>query len=141
PWLTCCSILRERLDRDAGRVPLRPLERLRLRRRRLSARRQTLRQAARRLPVRRAPRDVRAAAAGAGIRDPRSRSRSPPRRTARLPSPIRATTSAKAIRRRSSAFSATGSLFSPLTHGRMRSEEHTSELQSLTNLVCRLLLE
>src|SRR5262249_61713453 len=25
--------------------------------------------------------------------------------------------------------------------GRMRSEEHTSELQSLTNLVCRLLLE
>src|SRR5437016_8015425 len=28
--------------------------------------------------------------------------------------------------------------FSPLT---FRSEEHTSELQSLTNLVCRLLLE
>src|SRR5258706_9445614 len=26
-------------------------------------------------------------------------------------------------------------------HDRMRSEEHTSELQSLTNLVCRLLLE
>src|SRR5437016_10642105 len=26
-------------------------------------------------------------------------------------------------------------------HGRGRSEEHTSELQSLTNLVCRLLLE
>src|SRR5262249_61430708 len=26
-------------------------------------------------------------------------------------------------------------------HGRRRSEEHTSELQSLTNLVCRLLLE
>src|SRR5437016_6444272 len=25
--------------------------------------------------------------------------------------------------------------------GRLRSEEHTSELQSLTNLVCRLLLE
>src|SRR5258706_9458793 len=25
--------------------------------------------------------------------------------------------------------------------GRVRSEEHTSELQSLTNLVCRLLLE
>src|SRR5438046_6998091 len=25
--------------------------------------------------------------------------------------------------------------------GRIRSEEHTSELQSLTNLVCRLLLE
>src|SRR5258706_8641590 len=27
------------------------------------------------------------------------------------------------------------------TSGFMRSEEHTSELQSLTNLVCRLLLE
>src|SRR5258706_7566680 len=27
------------------------------------------------------------------------------------------------------------------THGEGRSEEHTSELQSLTNLVCRLLLE
>src|SRR5438093_8940640 len=26
-------------------------------------------------------------------------------------------------------------------HARVRSEEHTSELQSLTNLVCRLLLE
>src|SRR5437016_6468347 len=26
-------------------------------------------------------------------------------------------------------------------HKRVRSEEHTSELQSLTNLVCRLLLE
>src|SRR5262249_60731624 len=26
-------------------------------------------------------------------------------------------------------------------HGELRSEEHTSELQSLTNLVCRLLLE
>src|SRR5437016_9681320 len=43
-------------------------------------------------------------------------------------------------------------LFDPVTHGsqfidvkgeptRERSEEHTSELQSLTNLVCRLLLE
>src|SRR5437016_6427233 len=29
----------------------------------------------------------------------------------------------------------------PLDSGRTRSEEHTSELQSLTNLVCRLLLE
>src|SRR5437016_10272506 len=29
----------------------------------------------------------------------------------------------------------------PLTRARVRSEEHTSELQSLTNLVCRLLLE
>src|SRR5437016_8861530 len=28
-----------------------------------------------------------------------------------------------------------------LEHGLQRSEEHTSELQSLTNLVCRLLLE
>src|SRR5262249_60334092 len=28
-----------------------------------------------------------------------------------------------------------------LRHHRRRSEEHTSELQSLTNLVCRLLLE
>src|SRR5258706_6997289 len=28
-----------------------------------------------------------------------------------------------------------------LRPGRLRSEEHTSELQSLTNLVCRLLLE
>src|SRR5262249_62156960 len=36
-------------------------------------------------------------------------------------------------------------LFSPLTpdsaSSTLRSEEHTSELQSLTNLVCRLLLE
>src|SRR5437016_6504113 len=31
-------------------------------------------------------------------------------------------------------------LFSPMTFY-LRSEEHTSELQSLTNLVCRLLLE
>src|SRR5258706_6416335 len=29
----------------------------------------------------------------------------------------------------------------PYTGGRGRSEEHTSELQSLTNIVCRLLLE
>src|SRR5438093_13538997 len=29
----------------------------------------------------------------------------------------------------------------PRFHGTSRSEEHTSELQSLTNLVCRLLLE
>ena len=27
------------------------------------------------------------------------------------------------------------------SNGSLRSEEHTSELQSLTNLVCRLLLE
>src|SRR5258706_7343369 len=29
----------------------------------------------------------------------------------------------------------------PVARDRLRSEEHTSELQSLTNLVCRLLLE
>src|SRR5262249_61685940 len=29
----------------------------------------------------------------------------------------------------------------PVVHNGARSEEHTSELQSLTNLVCRLLLE
>src|SRR5438046_5495667 len=37
-----------------------------------------------------------------------------------------------------------GFIKTPLTAGRgaqLRSEEHTSELQSLTNLVCRLLLE
>src|SRR5437016_10892513 len=33
-----------------------------------------------------------------------------------------------------------GPLGSPVVH-EVRSEEHTSELQSLTNLVCRLLLE
>src|SRR5438093_2937915 len=37
---------------------------------------------------------------------------------------------------------ATGWFFAPrLLTVRLRSEEHTSELQSLTNLVCRLLLE
>src|SRR2546430_7040760 len=30
---------------------------------------------------------------------------------------------------------------SPIPNGRLRSEEHTSELQSQSNLVCRLLLE
>src|SRR5437016_11094528 len=30
--------------------------------------------------------------------------------------------------------------FAPTLNGQTRSEEHTSELQSLTNLVCRLLL-
>src|SRR5688572_31236190 len=29
----------------------------------------------------------------------------------------------------------------PVPHGKVRSEEHTSELQSQSNLVCRLLLE
>src|SRR5205085_8728825 len=41
----------------------------------------------------------------------------------------------------------TGNKFCPMNHGesvgsiRFRSEEHTSELQSQSNLVCRLLLE
>src|SRR5437016_3100649 len=39
------------------------------------------------------------------------------------------------------AASSTADLFSPTAKRRIRSEEHTSELQSLTNLVCRLLLE
>src|SRR5262249_57849027 len=39
----------------------------------------------------------------------------------------------------SSGFASTG--FLPSAAGKKRSEEHTSELQSLTNLVCRLLLE
>src|SRR5438046_10246056 len=36
---------------------------------------------------------------------------------------------------------ANGDLDVVITHAPARSEEHTSELQSLTNLVCRLLLE
>src|SRR5258706_2947280 len=35
----------------------------------------------------------------------------------------------------------TGHLVYTTVHANNRSEEHTSELQSLTNLVCRLLLE
>src|SRR5256885_7404249 len=37
----------------------------------------------------------------------------------------------------------TAKIYSPMTssRGRLRSEEHTSELQSPCNLVCRLLLE
>src|SRR3989441_4795027 len=35
----------------------------------------------------------------------------------------------------------TGFLVSPRSPGELRSEEHTSELQSLAYLVCRLLLE
>src|SRR5688572_32568966 len=35
----------------------------------------------------------------------------------------------------------TASVRFPATRGRRRSEEHTSELQSQSNLVCRLLLE
>src|SRR5438093_6163088 len=45
-------------------------------------------------------------------------------------------TSARAAPPRSRA-----SRTSPKTFAQIRSEEHTSELQSLTNLVCRLLLE
>src|SRR5438105_7212195 len=50
------------------------------------------------------------------------RSRAPPRRSARAAAPARP--------RRSSG-----------SHPRPRSEEHTSELQSRVDLVCRLLLE
>src|SRR5258706_9850237 len=42
---------------------------------------------------------------------------------------------------RDSGFASTGPNFAKSTCGHSRSEEHTSELQSLTNLVCRLLLE
>src|SRR5438046_8631331 len=41
----------------------------------------------------------------------------------------------------SSIFSLLRLLLPPATFLSIRSEEHTSELQSLTNLVCRLLLE
>src|SRR2546422_2727679 len=40
-----------------------------------------------------------------------------------------------------SAFSQTTVTSGPLTQARVRSEEHTSELQSRLHLVCRLLLE
>src|SRR5438093_4037514 len=47
-----------------------------------------------------------------------------------------------AIRARRTPWATRGrSSTSPSRAGRQRSEEHTSELQSLTNLVCRLLLE
>src|SRR2546427_5475420 len=36
---------------------------------------------------------------------------------------------------------ADGIRFTPWPHAELRSEEHTSELQSQSNLVCRLLLE
>src|SRR5437016_8031106 len=44
-------------------------------------------------------------------------------------------------RRRRSWTSRAGSLLVKIALPATRSEEHTSELQSLTNLVCRLLLE
>src|SRR5437016_8983262 len=40
-----------------------------------------------------------------------------------------------------STFTIVSGCFPALWNGNRRSEEHTSELQSLTNLVCRLLLE
>src|SRR5438046_5690418 len=40
-----------------------------------------------------------------------------------------------------SASNGAGRMWDRRTYRRSRSEEHTSELQSLTNLVCRLLLE
>src|SRR5262249_58182350 len=49
--------------------------------------------------------------------------------------------SAQASTRRSSRASTSGSPSTRRRYARRRSEEHTSELQSLTNLVCRLLLE
>src|SRR5438046_8573719 len=55
----------------------------------------------------------------------------PPRPPNRAPEPAAAATR---VRRRAEARQ-------DLRQRRVRSEEHTSELQSLTNLVCRLLLE
>src|SRR2546425_5266394 len=42
---------------------------------------------------------------------------------------------------RGKRYEAAGELITALAHPRQRSEEHTSELQSLAYLVCRLLLE
>src|SRR5256885_4918723 len=39
------------------------------------------------------------------------------------------------------SFGATGKFYAQIVNGAPRSEEHTSELQSPCNLVCRLLLE
>src|SRR5258706_3846767 len=60
--------------------------------------------------------------------------RSPSPRSTSLHTPARA-----AIRTRSSP--STGAATTNSVCESLRSEEHTSELQSLTNLVCRLLLE
>src|SRR2546428_2056806 len=51
----------------------------------------------------------------------------------------RATSSAPTTGRRESSAKVPGN--SPFTYDRRRSEEHTSELQSRSDLVCRLLLE
>src|SRR5262249_61840823 len=56
------------------------------------------------------------------------------------PTPLRRTT-ASAERPAGVASAAIGSESMGPTYTARRSEEHTSELQSLTNLVCRLLLE
>src|SRR5437016_9949058 len=40
-----------------------------------------------------------------------------------------------------SVMASPGAIFANACNAELRSEEHTSELQSLTNLVCRLLLE
>src|SRR5256886_9018801 len=62
---------------------------------------------------------------------PRPRCRARPQRIAAASTPRRASAGpARAARRRA-----------PPRAGRRRSEEHTSELQSQSNLVCRLLLE
>src|SRR5437016_7224404 len=45
------------------------------------------------------------------------------------------------LRRRNSTAGPQNQACGPCNRGQSRSEEHTSELQSLTNLVCRLLLE
>src|SRR5690606_41669997 len=44
-------------------------------------------------------------------------------------------------RRRAAVLARAGFVLRPAARGRQRSEEHTSELQSRENLVCRLLLE
>src|SRR5262249_58501749 len=53
---------------------------------------------------------------------------------------IRLRRSRRAVRCKAQGWPTTAAALSPLCD-RSRSEEHTSELQSLTNLVCRLLLE
>src|ERR1035441_10936636 len=44
-------------------------------------------------------------------------------------------------RTRVERFSSTATMLAPVCRCKIRSEEHTSELQSLRHLVCRLLLE
>src|SRR5262245_65187313 len=69
------------------------------------------------------------------------RSRAPSRRPA-APRPARRPPSPRRGRRRGSSASRTADRAEPVGSGSsFRSEEHTSELQSLRHLVCRLLLE